>query len=67
MNVNKLKEMIDEVIRLEITPNPRYKDKYIVALTPAEKAFNEITSVAFVFRSICVPLFRTQENASVVG
>ena len=32
LNVNKLKEMIDEVIRLEITPNPRYKDKYIVCL-----------------------------------
>lgn len=30
LNVNKLKEMIDEVIRLEITPNSRYKDKYIV-------------------------------------
>ena len=30
LNVNKLKEMIDEVIRLEITPNPRYKDKRCV-------------------------------------
>lgn len=47
LNVNKLKEMIDEVIRLEITPNPRYKDKYIVAMTDEEKAFNEITSAAF--------------------
>ena len=47
LDVNKLKEMIDEVIRLDITPNPRYKDKYIVAVTPEEKAFNEITSTAF--------------------
>jgi len=47
LNVDKLKEMVDEVIRLEITPNARYKDKYIVAMTAEEKAFNEITSAAF--------------------
>lgn len=27
LSVNKLKEMVDEVIHLEITPNARYKDK----------------------------------------
>lgn len=47
LNVNKLKEMIAEVIHLDITPNSRYRDKYIVAMTPEEKAFNEITSKAF--------------------
>lgn len=44
LDINKLKEMIDEVIKLQITPNPRYKDKYIVALTENEKAFNDATS-----------------------
>lgn len=47
LDVNKLKEMIDEVIHLELTPNARYKDKYIVAVTPEEKAFNETASTAF--------------------
>ena len=55
--------MIDEVIRLEITPNPRYKDKYIVAMTPAEKAFNEITSVAFgIPLNMCTSVPNTRER-----
>lgn len=51
LNITKLKEMIDEVIKLQITPNPRYKDKYIVTLTPEQKKFNEATSEAF-----CIPM-----------
>lgn len=63
LNVNKLKEMIEEVIRLEITPNPRYRDKYIVALTPAEKAFNEITSEAFgIPLNLCTSVPNTRER-----
>ncbi len=46
-NVNKLKEMVDEVIHLDITPNNRYRDKYIVAVTPEEKAFRHLSSIAF--------------------
>lgn len=63
LNVNKLKEMIDEVIRLEITPNPRYKEKYIVAMTDEEKAFNEITSVAFgIPINMCTSVPNTRER-----
>lgn len=63
LNVNKLKEMIDEVIRLEITPNPRYKDKYIVAMTDEEKAFNEITSSAFgIPINMCTSVPNTRER-----
>ncbi len=63
LNVNKLKEMIDEVIRLEITPNPRYKDKYIVAMTDEEKAFNDITSVAFgIPINMCTSVPNTRER-----
>lgn len=36
LSIDKLKEMVDEVIKLDITPNKRYKDKYIVAMTPEE-------------------------------
>lgn len=63
LNINKLKEMIDEVIRLEITPNPRYRDKYIVAMTPVEKAFNEISSVAFgIPLNVCTSVPNTRER-----
>ena len=47
MSVMKLQEMIDEIIKQQITPNARYKDKYIVAMTDEEKAFNECSSKVF--------------------
>ena len=47
MSVTKLQEMIDEIIKQQITPNARYKDKYIVAMTDEEKAFNECSSKVF--------------------
>lgn len=63
LNVEKLKEMVDEVIRLEITPNARYKDKYIVAMTAEEKAFNEITSTAFdIPIQMCTSVPNTRER-----
>jgi hypothetical protein len=63
LDVNKLKEMVDEVIHLDITPNPRYKEKYIVAMTPEEKAFNEITSIAFgIPLNLCISVPDTRER-----
>lgn len=47
MSILKLKEMIDEIIKLQMTPNPRYKDKYIVTMTNEEKAFSATTAYAF--------------------
>ncbi|MCC8153695.1 MAG: hypothetical protein LIP01_05440 [Tannerellaceae bacterium] len=47
LTLDKLKEMVDEVIKLDITPNNRYRPKYIVTMTPEEKAFIEGTSIAF--------------------
>lgn len=47
MSLNKMKEMIEEVIKHDNTPNSRYRDKYIVTMTPEEKAFIEGTSIAF--------------------
>lgn len=46
-SIAKLKEVIDEVIKLDITPNNRFKDKYIVTMTAEEKAFNEATAFRF--------------------
>lgn len=47
LTLDKMKEMIDEVLKLENTPNSRYKDKYIVTMTPEEKSFIDTTSVAY--------------------
>lgn len=47
LTIEKLKEMVSEVIALQNTPNPRYRDKYIVMLTSEEKSFNETSSLIF--------------------
>lgn len=61
LTLNKLKEMIDEVIKLQNTPNKKYKDKYIVALTAEEKAFNESSAIAFnVSKSLCTSVEQTR-------
>lgn len=63
LDVNKLKEMVAEIINLQITPNPRYKEKYIVAMTDEEKAFNEATSVAFgIPQNLCTSVEQTRER-----
>lgn len=63
LNIEKLKEMVAEIINLQITPNPRYKDKYIVAMTAEEKAFNEATSVAFgIPLNLCTSIEQTRER-----
>ena len=63
LNLEKLKEMVSEIINLQITPNPRYRDKYIVAMTPEEKAFNKATSVAFgIPLNLCTSIEQTRER-----
>ena len=63
LKLDKLKEMVAEIISLQITPNSRYKDKYIVAMTPEEKSFNEATSVAFgIPLNFCTSIEQTRER-----
>lgn len=63
LNTNKLKEMVAEIINLQLTPNPRYKDKYIVEMTEDEKAFNEATSLAFeIPQNLCTAVEHTRER-----
>lgn len=63
LNLDKLKEMVAEVINLQITPNSRYKDKFIVAMTDEEKAFNLATSVAFdIPINLCTSIEQTRER-----
>lgn len=65
MSISKLQEMIDEIIKLQNTPNPRYKDKYIVAMTDEEKTFNECSSKVFDIPLVNAFLLCRQEIESV--
>lgn len=47
MSTDKLKEMIVEVIKQQQTPTPKYRDKYIVSMSPEQRRFNKAT--AFIF------------------
>ena len=63
MSTDKLRLMIDEVIKLQNTPNPRYKNKYIVTLTPEERKFSDVASEAFgIQRNQCTSIEQTRER-----
>lgn len=47
MSIEKLAEMIEEIIKLDITSNNRYVDKYIVKMSPEEYSFLQATSKIF--------------------
>lgn len=47
LTINKLKEIVEEVISMQITANPRYRDKFIVMVSENEKAFNEASAEIF--------------------
>lgn len=42
-----LQVMIDEIIKNQDTPDKRYRDKYIVTMTPEEKEFHHLASIVF--------------------
>lgn len=63
LTVSKLKEMVSEVIKLQNTANPRYKNKYIVTMTKGDKAFNEASSKVFnISKSLCTSTEQTRER-----
>lgn len=63
LTIEKFKEMVDEVIKLDNTPNPRYRNKYIVTMTPEEKSFIETTVMAFnLSKSLCSSLEQARER-----
>lgn len=47
LNITKLKDMIDEIIKLQNTPNKRYRDNYIVKMTEEAKEFIKLSSKIF--------------------
>lgn len=63
LNETKLKEMIQEIIKHNTTPIPRYKNKYIVTMTDDEKAFNEASSRIFdIDIKTCTTVEKTRES-----
>ncbi len=63
LDTDKLALMISEIIKQENTPDKHYKDKYIVTLTEAERAFNKVTSDAFgIEEKYCVSITETRSR-----
>lgn len=47
MSSTHLQNMIDEIIKNQLNPDKRYRDKYIVVMTPSEKEFHQLASKVF--------------------
>lgn len=63
LTVEKLKEMVSEIIKHQVNPIPRYKDKYIVTTTAEEKAFNDASSKIFgIPINLCNSVEQTREH-----
>lgn len=63
LTIDKLKEMVAEIIKHQNTPIPRYKDKFICTMTPAEKKFNEASSKIFdIPLNLCVTAESTRDR-----
>lgn len=63
LDPEKLAAMISEIIKQDNSPDKRYKDKYIVTLTEAERAFNRATSCAFdIPEMYCVSITETRSR-----
>lgn len=63
LSTERLAGMISEIIKQDNTPDKRYKDKYIVTLTDAERAFNRATSAAFgIPEMYCVSITETRSR-----
>lgn len=47
MTLEKMKQMIANAINQKVTPNSKYKEEYIVAMSASQRSFLECTSKAF--------------------
>ena len=63
MSVDKVKEMIDEIIKQQQTPSPKYRNKYIVAMSPEQREFNKTTAKVFnISESACTSVENTRSR-----
>ena len=63
LSQERFKDMVERVIKNDITPMPRYKDEYIVAMTEEEKSFISATSIAFgINKTLCSSVESARER-----
>jgi len=63
MSIDKLKEMIEEIIKKQHQPDMKYKDKYIVAMSPEQREFNKTTAKVFnIDESACTSVENTRAH-----
>lgn len=61
MSVEKMKEMIDEIIKQQQNPSNKYRAKYIVEMSPEQREFNKNTAYAFgIDESLCTSVENTR-------
>ena len=61
LSIDKLKDMVSDILKHHLTPIPRYKDKFIVTMTPEEKAFNNASAELFgIPRNLCSSFEQTR-------
>lgn len=63
LSVEKMAEMIDEIIKQQINPSNRYVDKYIVKMSMEEREFLNKTSIVFgINEENCATSEKTREE-----
>lgn len=63
LSVEKMAEMIDEIIKQQINPSNRYVDKYIVKMSMEEREFLSKTSIVFgISEEKCATIEKTREE-----
>ncbi|MZQ76088.1 MAG: hypothetical protein GT589_08075 [Peptoclostridium sp.] len=63
LSVEKMVEMIDEIIKQQINPSNRYVEKYIVKMSTEEREFLNNTALVFGIReSNCATIEKTREE-----
>ena len=63
MSTMKLKDMVSEIIKQRMTPNIRYKEKYIVTMTIEERTFNSASAQIFgIDPAVCSSIESTRDK-----
>jgi len=61
MSIEKMKEMIEEIIKQQQTPSNKYRTKYIVEMSPDQREFNKSTAFAFeIDEALCTSVENTR-------
>lgn len=63
MNHDKLAGMIDALLKNDQTPNPKYRESFIVKMSDEQRMFNHGTSIAFgISESLCTSVENTRNH-----